>query len=87
MPSSAQVGGAAVNLTCPETIEINDPLSIETITYQCMVSNPTSSEENISLEVQSDTLGSTTVAYVTVAANSDETVDLTVTWNSAPKRI
>lgn len=83
MPSSAQVTGAAVNLTCPETIEINDPLSIETITYQCMVSNPTSTEENISLEVQSDTLGSTTVAYVTVAANSDETVDLAVTWNSA----
>ena len=51
MPSSAQITGAEVNLTCPETVEVDDPVSMDTTTYQCTVSNPTSYEENISLEV------------------------------------
>ena len=83
MPSSAQITGAEVNLTCPETVEVDDPVSMDTTTYQCTVSNPTSYEENISLEVDSDSLGATTVAYVIVAANSDETVDITVTWDNS----
>ena len=82
LPSSAQVTGAQVNLVCPETVEINDPVSMDTTTYQCTVSNPTSYEENIRLEVESDSLGATTVAYVVVPANSDETVDITVSWDN-----
>lgn len=82
MPSSAQVSGAQVNVTCPETVEVNDPVSMDTTTYQCTVSNPTSYEENISLEVESDGLGATTEAYVIVAAYSDESVDITVTWDN-----
>ena len=83
MPSSAQVSGAAVSLNCPETVEVNDPVSINTTTYQCTVSNPTGYDENISLEVQSGTLGANVIAYVIVAAGSDETVNLTVTWDAA----
>ena len=51
LPSTAQVSGAAVSMTCPDTVDVNDPLGNTTTTYQCTVSNPTAYEENISFEV------------------------------------
>ena len=83
LPSTAQVSGAAVSLTCPEPIEPDDPLGNNNTTYQCTVSNPTAYVENISFEVQSDHLNALTVSYLLVGAGQEEPVDVEVSWDNA----
>jgi cyclophilin family peptidyl-prolyl cis-trans isomerase len=83
LPSTAQVSGAAVSMTCPDTVDVNDPLGNNNTTYQCTVSNPTAYVENISFEVQSDHLNALTVSYLLVGAGQEEPVDVEVSWDSA----
>ena len=83
LPSAAQVSGAAVSMTCPDTVAVNDPLGNTTTTYQCTVSNPTAYEENISFEVQSENLQALTTSYLIVPAGGEESVDVHVTWDNA----
>jgi cyclophilin family peptidyl-prolyl cis-trans isomerase len=83
LPSTAQFSGAAVSLTCPDTVVVNDPIGNTTTTYQCTVSNPTTYGENISFEVQSENLQALTTSYIIVPAGSEESVDVHVTWDNA----
>tara|TARA_B110000444_G_scaffold261258_1_gene312175 strand:- start:27021 stop:28508 length:1488 start_codon:yes stop_codon:yes gene_type:complete len=82
MNANAQVSGAAVSLECSETYMPTDPLAGGNESFECIVSNPTTYTENISIGVTGDGLEVDAPAYLNVSAGGNVTFNVSVAWDA-----
>ena len=81
-PASSQVSGAAVSLDCGDATHTPvDPIGNQTYTFECTVSNPTSYEEKIGIQIYGDGLGTEGPGGMYLDAGSNETFNVSVSWN------
>ena len=82
MNANAQVSGAAVSLECSEIYMPTDPLAGGNESFECIVSNPTTYNENISIQVTGDGLEVNAPAYLNVSAGENVTFNVSVAWDA-----
>ena len=82
MNANAQVSGAAVSLECTDNYMPSDPLAGGNESFECTVSNPTSSTENISIQTTGDGLEVNAPAYLDVSAGENVTFNVSVAWDA-----
>jgi cyclophilin family peptidyl-prolyl cis-trans isomerase len=82
LPSTAQVSGAAVSLTCGDSIHIpNDPIGSQNYTFECTVSNPTAYIEKVSIQYTMSGLENYGPNELYIEAGSEESFSVSVLWN------
>jgi cyclophilin family peptidyl-prolyl cis-trans isomerase len=81
-PVNAQISGGSVELVCEEYADVVDPLASQGVTFSCTVSNPSTYEENISVQVTSDGLTTEAPAYITLQAGESGDLNVTIEWDA-----